>query len=71
MSPDNHIVFKSLIGYGAFFFLLWFILSMVLILTGSAEFSVKGLGVSFLVLQVPTLILVIKTKLRLKKNPIK
>jgi hypothetical protein len=71
MSPDNQIVFKSLIGYGAFFVLLWLILSMVLILSGSAEFSVKGLGFSFLVLQVPTLILVIKTKLRLNKNPIK
>ena len=71
MSPDNQIVFKSLIGYGSFFFIIWLILSMVLIFTGSAEFSVKGLGLSFLVLQLPTLILVVKTKLRLNKNPIK
>ena len=71
MSPDNQIVFKSLIGNGLFFFVIWLVLSMVLIFTGSAEFSVKGLGFSFLVLQLPTLILVVKTKLRLNKNPIK
>ena len=71
MSPDNQIVFKSLIRYGLFFFIIWLVLSMVLIFTEAAEFSVKGLGFSFLVLQLPTLVLVIKTKLRLNKNPIK
>ncbi|MGO2182904.1 MAG: hypothetical protein ACTH36_11385, partial [Pseudoalteromonas nigrifaciens] len=34
MSPDNQIVFKSLIGYGSFFFIIWLVLSMVLIFTG-------------------------------------
>jgi hypothetical protein len=71
MSPNNQIVFKSLIVYGLFFFVIWLVLSAVLILTGAAEVSVKGLGTSFLVLQVPTLFLAIKTKLRLNKNPIK
>jgi len=71
MSSDNQIIFKSLIGYGLFFFVIWLILSAILILTGSAEISVKGLGFSFLVLQIPTLILVVQTKIRLNKNPIK
>ena len=71
MSPDNQIVFKSLIGYGLFFFVIWLILASVLILTGAAEFSVKGLGTSFIVLQVPALFIAFKTKLRLNKNPIK
>ncbi|MFQ6372506.1 hypothetical protein [Shewanella sp. YIC-542] len=71
MSPDNQIVFKSLIGYGLFFFVIWLILASVLILTGTAEISVKGLGTSFIVLQIPALFIALKTKLRLNKNPIK
>jgi len=70
MSPNNQIVFKSLIGYGSFFCVAWVVISAVLIFTGSAEFTVKGFGFSFLVMQIPTLILVVKTKLRLNKNPI-
>ena len=69
MSPDNQIVFKSLIGYGSFFFMIWLVLSAVLILSGSATFSVKGLVGAFVVLQIPTLFLVIKTKLRINQNP--
>lgn len=69
MSPDNQIVFKSLIGYGSFFFMIWLVLSAVLILSGSATFSVKGLAGTFVVLQIPTLFLVIKTKLRINQNP--
>ena len=70
MSPNNQIVFKSLLGYGLFFSVIWLVLSGVLIFTGSADVSAKGLSTSFLVLQVPTLFLVIKTKLKLDKNPI-
>ncbi|KKO43798.1 hypothetical protein WG68_18835, partial [Arsukibacterium ikkense] len=71
MTLNNEIVLKSLIGYGLFFFIIWLVLAGVLIFSGSAEFSVRGLGFSFLVLQVPTLVLVIKTKLRLSKSAIK
>ena len=71
MTLNNEIVLKSLIGYGLFFSIIWLVLAGVLILSGSAEFSVRGLGFSFLVLQVPTLVLVIKTKLRLSKSAIK
>jgi hypothetical protein len=70
MSPNNQIVFKLLIGYASFFCSVWVVISAILIFTGSAEFTVKGLGFSFLVMQIPTLILVVKTKLRLNKNPI-
>lgn len=59
MPSDNQIVFRSLIGYGSFFFMIWLVLSAVLILSGSATFSVKGLVGSFVVLQIPTLFLVI------------
>lgn len=71
MTLNNEIVLKSLIGYGMFFFVIWLVLASILIFSGSAEFSVRGLGFSFLVLQVPTLVLVIKTKLRLSKSAIK
>ncbi|WMB71363.1 hypothetical protein RA178_13040 [Shewanella oncorhynchi] len=71
MSLNNEIILKSLIGFGLFFFIIWLVLACILIFSGSAEFSVKGLGLSFLVLQIPTLVLVIKTKLRLSRSAIK
>ena len=71
MTPSNQIVFKSLIGYGLFFLVIWLFLVGVLVFTGEANPSFKGLSISFCALQLPTLVLVIKTKVMLNKNPIK
>lgn len=70
MSPENHIVLKVTLGYGAFFAFLWLILALVILVAGEAGFSVKGFAYSFVIMQLPTALLALKTKLNLSKNPI-
>jgi heme A synthase len=70
MSPKNTIVFKSALGYFLFFTVLWLLVIGLSWLDPEKEILLGGLLPSFLVTQIPTVILTLLVKFKLDKNPI-
>lgn len=70
MSPKNTIVFKSAFGYFLLFLVVWLLIVGSTWLDPDKEIIWKGLWTSFLVLQIPTVILTLMVKFRLDKDKI-
>lgn len=70
MSPKNAIVFKSALGYFLFFAVVWLLVIGLSWLDPEKEILLGGLLPSFLVIQIPTVILTLLVKFKLDKNPI-
>lgn len=71
MSPKNQIIFKVALSNAAVFIVVWLGILVEAWLDVEDEVSIKGATISFLLLQTLALILTIRAKLRLDRNPIK
>ena len=71
MLPKNQIIFKVALSNAAIFIVVWLGILVEAWLDVEDEVGIKGSFISFLLLQTLALILTIRVKLRLDRNPIK
>ena len=70
MSPKNHIVLKAGISYFIGFVIIWFGILFEVWLDDDSEITLKGELISFAVLQILTLVLTLRVKFKMDRNPI-
>ena len=70
MSPKNQIIFKSAIGNSAIFIMVWLGILFEIWIDAEDEINLKGASLSFLLLQVFALVLTLRVKWKLDRNPI-
>ncbi len=70
MSPKNTIVLNKALGLFTFFALAWVLVIGLSWLDPEKEVLLGGLLPSFLVMQIPTVVLTLLFKHKLDKNPI-
>ena len=68
MNPKSTIVFKSALGYFLIFLVVWLLIVGGTWIDPDKTIVWRGLWTSFLVLQIPTVILTLIVKFRLDKD---
>jgi len=70
MSPKNQIILKSAIGNSAIFIVVWLGILLEAWIDVEDEINLKGAFLSFLLLQALALVLTLRVKWKLDRNPI-